>query len=123
MLDATLAEPFFPRAPNGALLQTVDLRDDPEGMALLVNLDADVNSDDEDGDVSHNPCFSPCFWLSMTSHDWHNACRGELGWAEGIGLRGNPGELLGVGLGNGMALWPASIIAAQVHACVVLLRM
>jgi hypothetical protein len=63
MLDATLAEPFFPRAPSGALLQTVDLRDDPEGMALLVTLDADVNSDDEDGDVSHMPWFPPSFCL------------------------------------------------------------
>ncbi|EFJ46513.1 hypothetical protein VOLCADRAFT_118102 [Volvox carteri f. nagariensis] len=49
ILDGSTGRPFFPRQPNGAILQLPDDGEelDPDGAALVVALDEDV-SDDED---------------------------------------------------------------------------
>ncbi|KXZ49100.1 hypothetical protein GPECTOR_23g31 [Gonium pectorale] len=50
MLDGTTARPFFPRVPNGAILQLPDDGEevDPDGAALVVALDEDASDDEED---------------------------------------------------------------------------
>ncbi|GLI67623.1 hypothetical protein VaNZ11_011870, partial [Volvox africanus] len=54
MLDGTTDRPFFPRQPNGAILQLPDDGEelDPDGAALVVALDEDVSDDEEEADAT-----------------------------------------------------------------------
>ncbi|MEW5318036.1 MAG: hypothetical protein WDW38_009289 [Sanguina aurantia] len=52
MMDGTIDTPFFPRRPNGAIIQLPDDTEDqdPDGMALTVDLDYMAAGDDDDDD-------------------------------------------------------------------------